>query len=573
MKRLMSSLLVVGMVTAMLAAVAGGASAQTADPSGQITVVNGTDVTVKAVTSDADGTTIDLGTGIAPGATGTPTILLPGSYTINFIDDADATVANYTVPLEAVAIWNVVSGYASPSDAIDPSANNAIAYTVHDESTPAVTVANSSAVDVTVMPAGTAVPQGNLVEMPNTDAFQITSPGSSVDVTPSGGDASYTMFVAVGPDDALSVATVAIDDLAALRTKLAGSVGPVEVEVPDVVGQAEADATSAITGAGLVAGRSEAPSDDVPAGSVVSQDPAAGTMVGDGSTVNIVVSTGPPPPVVVPVPDVVGQAVADATITLEGEGFVVETTEEQSETVEAGLVISMNPAAGTEVAEGTTVALTVSSGQGDVVVPDFSGMTISEATESAEAAGLSITFVQDPDDPDPEGIVVSQDPAEGSTVEAGSEVVAQLSPAFADAWTILVVDSERELTVTGINFTPNTTPLSTVLDTTIAQTAAVGDTGSWTTTIDISSLDDAEHFLLVTGTAQDGSDYSQTFKIPEAGQSTDEPDATSADDGGGLPVWAWILLGILVIALVAVAIKVFGGSTDDNEDASGSIET
>ena len=174
-----------------------------------------------------------------------------------------------------------------------------------------------------------------------------------------------------------------------------------------------------------------------------------------------------------------------------------------------------------------------------------------------------ISFVEDPNEPDPEGIVVSQDPEEGTTVEAGTEVVAQLSPAFADAWTILVVDDQRELTVTGINFKFNTSTVSSVVDTTISQTAGVGQSGSWTTKIDISDLDDSEHFLQVTGTAEDGSAYEQTFKIPASGESTDQGE-DAASESSGFPWWGWLIIGLLIIALIAIGIKVFGGSGDDD---------
>ncbi len=74
-------------------------------------------------------------------------------------------------------------------------------------------------------------------------------------------------------------------------------IGEVEkVTVPDVVGRTETEAISAINGVGLVSARSETTSVTVPAGSVVSQDPIGGVTVDPGSTVNIVVSTGPPPP-------------------------------------------------------------------------------------------------------------------------------------------------------------------------------------------------------------------------------------------------------------------------------------
>ncbi len=64
--------------------------------------------------------------------------------------------------------------------------------------------------------------------------------------------------------------------------------------VPDVVGLARAAAEAAITGAGLVVGTvTQRSSDTVPAGNVISQDPAAGTGVLRGSAVSLVVSSGP----------------------------------------------------------------------------------------------------------------------------------------------------------------------------------------------------------------------------------------------------------------------------------------
>ena len=64
--------------------------------------------------------------------------------------------------------------------------------------------------------------------------------------------------------------------------------------MPDVVNLTQAAATSAITGADLIVGTvTNSASATVPAGSVISQNPIAGTQVAPGSAVNLVVSTGP----------------------------------------------------------------------------------------------------------------------------------------------------------------------------------------------------------------------------------------------------------------------------------------
>jgi len=65
------------------------------------------------------------------------------------------------------------------------------------------------------------------------------------------------------------------------------------VAVPNVVGQTQAAAVRAITGAGLVAGTvTQQASSTVASGEVLSESPAGGTNVAGGSTVNLVVSSG-----------------------------------------------------------------------------------------------------------------------------------------------------------------------------------------------------------------------------------------------------------------------------------------
>jgi hypothetical protein len=72
------------------------------------------------------------------------------------------------------------------------------------------------------------------------------------------------------------------------------SSGPPQVAVPTVVGLTQAAASSAITGAGLTVGTITSQSSaTVPAGSVISSNPAAGTQLVVGSAVNLVISSGP----------------------------------------------------------------------------------------------------------------------------------------------------------------------------------------------------------------------------------------------------------------------------------------
>ncbi len=131
--------------------------------------------------------------------------------------------------------------------------------------------------------------------------------------------------------------------------------------VPNVVGLARADAEAVIVGAGLVVGAvTEEHHETVPAGSVISQNPAAGVEVVSGSAVSLAVSRGPQP---VAVPDAVGLAQASVEAAITGAGLVVGTvTQQSSDTVPVGSVISQDPAAGPSVMPGTAVNLVVSSG-------------------------------------------------------------------------------------------------------------------------------------------------------------------------------------------------------------------
>ncbi len=136
----------------------------------------------------------------------------------------------------------------------------------------------------------------------------------------------------------------------------------VNARVPDIVGQTQAAASSAITGAGLNVGTvTTANSSTMAAGNVISQNPASGALVAPASTVNIVVSSGPAP--TVSVPNVVGQTQAAASTAIANAGLRVGTvTNAASATVPSGSVISQTPAASTSVASNSAVNLVVSAG-------------------------------------------------------------------------------------------------------------------------------------------------------------------------------------------------------------------
>ena len=167
---------------------------------------------------------------------------------------------------------------------------------------------------------------------------------------------------------------------------------PVQVAVPDVVGKTQAVAVADILAAGLVTGNiTPQSSPTVPSGEVIDQTPVATTQVNVGSSVDIVVSSGPPP-VQVAVPDVVGssQAVAEADIV--NATLVVGTiTPQSSATIPAGEVISQNPPATTLVDTGSAVDITVSTGPAPAVTTlDIRVSASSDDAEEFQGGAVSL---------------------------------------------------------------------------------------------------------------------------------------------------------------------------------------
>ncbi len=133
--------------------------------------------------------------------------------------------------------------------------------------------------------------------------------------------------------------------------------GVEKVKVPDVEGKTEDEAVDAISAAGLKADVQEQSSDTVPAGEVISQNPAGDTEVAKGSTVTIRVSSGPSE---VTVPPVQGMTEAAATSTLEAAGFDVTVQKVfVINPADKGKVVNQTPAANSKADYGSTVTIFV----------------------------------------------------------------------------------------------------------------------------------------------------------------------------------------------------------------------
>jgi serine/threonine-protein kinase len=189
-----------------------------------------------------------------------------------------------------------------------------------------------------------------------------------------------------------------------------------QVTIPtDIVGKQVPDATNELQGLGLKVSAS------APTGTVTDSNPHPGATASKGSTVSLVVTAAP---VQVPVPNVVGQDQQSAENALLTAGLTHPATEPtaNSDTVAAGLVISENPAAGTPVPKGSSVALTISLGKAQVRIPDESGKDPATAGADLQALGLRGTQASEPSNTEPQGKVTRTSPPAGTSVATGSPV-------------------------------------------------------------------------------------------------------------------------------------------------------
>ncbi len=203
------------------------------------------------------------------------------------------------------------------------------------------------------------------------------------------------------------------------------------VKVPDVRGKSISQAQKLLTKAGLTVkpkaiGEASTKFKD---GQVTRTDPKTNAQVDEGTPVQLFVATTQ----LVQIPNVANRSKADATAILSGEplNLSVASKKVKDPNIPAGVVISTDPPAGTNVAQGSKVTLLISDGKPDVQVPNLAGDTQSEAEAELGAVGLKIKveFQSVPASDRDIGKVIDQNPAKGTSVPAGSTVVVTIAKA------------------------------------------------------------------------------------------------------------------------------------------------
>ena len=280
--------------------------------------------------------------------------------------------------------------------------------------------------------------------------------------------------------------------------KLSISLGqkPVEkVAVPDIMTHNLDEAIQALESAGLKYTYSGDPT-----GTVSAVNPAVGTEVNVGSTVNFTlqhVAT------LIAVPDVAGMNGVDARAAFDLVGLTLDYDVRQPERILSGT----NPAAGTLVDPSTIVEATYDDPVPETVdVPDVAGMTGTDANDAMNAAGLQLSY--DTDDPD--RTLTGTDPAAGTTVQKGSTVNAVYeteSVSVPDVAGMTGADAKAVIEEAGLQLDYDVRQPDRVLDGTdpAAGTELAKGTfvtavypevepqaGGWETSFESSSMDDTE---------------------------------------------------------------------------------
>ena len=189
--------------------------------------------------------------------------------------------------------------------------------------------------------------------------------------------------------------------------------------VPAVSGDSVGQATTVLTADGFTVRQgAKVHSNTVGKGRVVGTSPTG--RVSKGATITLVLADGPFTSVV---PTVQGKTQAAAQAALQ-HVHLVATIQKVGANAPVGTVIGTNPSAGTTWPQTKTVTILVASGP---PLPNFTGQNIDAARQWATQNNVNLQEQPDGNSQDPEGTVISQQPAGGATFQPGQTVVVQVS--------------------------------------------------------------------------------------------------------------------------------------------------
>lgn len=200
---------------------------------------------------------------------------------------------------------------------------------------------------------------------------------------------------------------------------------PKTVLVPDVASKTVDEAKIALENEKLKvdATITYAYSDTVAKDRVIETNPKNSQAVDEGTKVSLTVSKGVN--FKIDYSKMIGKSQNEVKALLDSNG-VKYTITEQFDNQNAGTVIAIDLKDG-QLVDGGTVGLTISKGIEQVVVPNFSGMTLQAAQSEAERVGIKVKYYEEKSSTVKKGSVISQNTAAGSSVNKGSSVTVVIS--------------------------------------------------------------------------------------------------------------------------------------------------
>lgn len=183
-------------------------------------------------------------------------------------------------------------------------------------------------------------------------------------------------------------------------------------DIPDVVGESEANARFVLEQKGFSTRSMLVKSDEV-AGIVLLTDPAYGRRAPEGSEVVMHIST---PRVI---PEVVGLTEDEAKALISAEGFNNVEYKYVKSNDEEGRILSITPEPGTEQKSGTAIVVEITQAY---TVPETAGMSRDEAKGVLEAEGYSVSVQWHYDENATENTAYATEPVAGTKLNSGSTV-------------------------------------------------------------------------------------------------------------------------------------------------------
>lgn len=222
------------------------------------------------------------------------------------------------------------------------------------------------------------------------------------------------------------------------------------VEVPNLVGMSQGDASRSLDSTGLkleVKQEQYLTQEGQQADVVISQDPEWGTRIAKNSSVSVVITRE------LRVPSLVGLSYNDAVSQLNGAGLKPDKKQRPTKKQEeVDKVLTQSPGSGTLITPGSTVTLDVGALLEKISVPNVKGKTAADAEATLTGKGLLVSTVQQPSETVKIGFVIDQGPASGTSVYQGDTVTIYVSTGteVPDVMGLKEVDAKSAITSKGL---------------------------------------------------------------------------------------------------------------------------